>query len=93
MFHIQFKNRYEWFQICERPPNSAHWPALYLFYMMVLVEEYGPETTVLTLLSLEKFCQIDIVNVDEHDVSDISETIPNRFLLKNWIKNMCHVCF
>ena len=50
--------------------------------MMILVEEYGPETTVMTLLSLEKFCQIDIVNVDEHDVSDISETIPNRFLLK-----------
>ena len=30
---------------------------------------------------------VDVVDVDEHDfeTSDISETILNRFLLKNWI--------
>ena len=38
---------------------------------------------------------VDVVDVYEHDLvaSDISETILNRFLLKNWIKNMCHVIF
>ena len=38
---------------------------------------------------------VDVVDVDEHDLeaSDIPETIPNRFLLKNWIQNMCHTCF
>ena len=32
-------------------------------------------------------CLIDVEDVDEHDLeaSDISKTIPNRFLLKNWI--------
>ena len=36
-----------------------------------------------------------VVNVDGHDLgaSDISEIIPSRFLLKNWVLNMCHVCF
>ena len=31
---------------------------------------------------------VDVVDVDEHDLeaSDISETIPNRFLLKSWTK-------
>ena len=35
-----------------------------------------------------------VVDVDEHDLQDsgISDTIPNRFLLKKWIKT-CHVCF
>ena len=30
---------------------------------------------------------VDVVDVNEHDLeaSDISETIPNRFLSKNWI--------
>ena len=30
---------------------------------------------------------VDVVDVDEHDLeaSDIFETIPNWFLLKNWI--------
>ena len=30
---------------------------------------------------------VDVVDVDEHDLeaSDISETILNRFLLKNWV--------
>ena len=38
-------------------------------------------------------CLVDVVDIDEHGfkASDISETIPNRFLLKNWIQNMCHV--
>ena len=38
---------------------------------------------------------VDVVDVDEHDLkaSDIPETILNRFLLKIWIRNMCHVCF
>ena len=29
---------------------------------------------------------VDVVDVNEHNLeaSDISETIPNRFLLKNW---------
>ena len=37
----------------------------------------------------------DGVDVDEYDLeaSDISETILNQFILKNWIKNMCRVCF
>ena len=30
---------------------------------------------------------VDVVDVDGHDeeASDISETIPSRFLLKNWV--------
>ena len=36
---------------------------------------------------LEGLGLVDVVDVDGHDVeaSDISETILNRFLLKNWI--------
>ena len=38
---------------------------------------------------------VDVVDVDEHDLeaSNTSETVPNRFLLKNWILNMYHMCF
>ena len=36
---------------------------------------------------LEGLGLVDVVDVDGHDLeaSDISETIPSRFLLKNWV--------
>ena len=38
---------------------------------------------------------VDVVDVDEHDLeaSDISETVLNRFLMKNWMKSMRHMSF
>ena len=38
---------------------------------------------------------VDVVDVDEQDLeaSDLSETIHNRFLLKDGIEDMCHMCF
>ena len=72
-------------------PRSVHFPVSGSDLEKLWIRIKNP----VTLFSFDKFCQVNIVHVDQHDfeVSDIYETISNRILLKYWIQNMCHVCF
>ena len=86
MFYIQFFKRNRLGMVSDMSEASKSCPST-LTKTASGSTTAGSSKSSKTCMALVWLGLVDVVDVDEHDLeaSDIFETIPNRFLLKNWI--------